>query len=159
MEWLAEQYGNLASLLGLTVSIATLIVAALTRARIESARKELLARVDTTEALWSLGNIDTVLAELLIYCDAMDWAFATDRCTAALRLLHSLKRSDTFAATALMTIRRGIDDLREVLDALTVKQERRDKHKLERKKRRAVSDISVAIADIRTTINRLIREE
>jgi hypothetical protein len=158
MAWLAEQYGNLASVLGLVISIVILIVAARTQAKVEGARKQLLAKVDHAEASWSAASVETSLAELVAFCDARNWAFAIDRCSAVLRALHSLKTSNVLAIWEVAAIGRRIDDLTEIHSAIESKRRRNDEYGLDSRKRAVIQDFSNEVAAIRASLNRMIRE-
>lgn len=158
MLWLAENYGNCASVLGLMVSVVTLIVAARTQGKIEKAREQLLAKVDTVEASWSAGGVEIALAELHVFCEGRDWAFAIDRCKTVIRMLHGLKKCTTLVAIYLIRIRTAIEDMQGVQQSIEVKHQRRDKRDLDKRKKALISALSLAIADIRDTINRAIRE-
>jgi hypothetical protein len=158
MDWIAAQYGNLASVLGLLISIAVLVVAARTQAKVEAARTELLAKVDSAEASWSAANVETSLAELVAFCDAKNWAFAIDRCSAVLRALHSLKTSSVLALLHVAAIGRRIDDLMEIQNAIETKRQRNDEYGLDRRKRAVIQEFSHQMAAIRASLNRSIRE-
>ena len=157
MSWL-ELCGNIASVVGLAISIATLIVAARTQSKVEGARKQLLAKVDSTEASWTASGIETALAELVAYCDAKDWALALDRCNAVLRAIQSLRMSSALDAGQRAAVGERTDDFREVQRAIETKHRRQDKHGLHQNKRAAIREFSEEIAVMRASLSRLIRE-
>jgi hypothetical protein len=75
MGWFAI-LADFASVFGLMFSGATLVFAALVKVKIDTARLQILEKIDSLEAAGHAANADTAISELLVYCETRNWAFA-----------------------------------------------------------------------------------
>lgn len=156
MNWLSEHYGNIASVFGLVFSLATLVVASLTKTKVDKIRKEMIDQVNRLNALWSAGALEMALAELLAFCDGKNWGFAIDRSRAAIKLLFSLRKSELLDLTAARTILSGIEDLKMIVESLDRKLQRQDTHRLDINKQKIIADLAIYSTNVKDQINRLI---
>jgi hypothetical protein len=158
MEWLGEQYGNIASVVGLLISLVTLLVAARTQQKIAEAKNQVISQVGRMEALWSASSAELHLAEIMAFCDGKNWILAADRCRSAIKALNQLRVHDILSAADLQALARGVDDLGAVLTAIEAKSRRNDDYGLDARKSAIIANFSLVVSELRGKVSRLVRE-
>ncbi len=77
--WFLDQYGNLASVMGLVLSLVTLVVAWSARARIRTAEEHVLNKVKTLFYHGVLSDSVQFLKSSFEFCRRCEWDWALDR--------------------------------------------------------------------------------
>jgi hypothetical protein len=104
-------YGNIASVLGLFLSVATLLVALSVRNKVKAAEEKVLLRAKAIFYHGMLADAARDVKGCRDACDQLRWELAIERCRNAHEALLEIARSNCLRGGDAMLVKRTIDDL------------------------------------------------
>jgi hypothetical protein len=134
LDWLAEQYGNLASVAGLLVAVCTLAVAWRTQVKVQEVRNETRKRILRSFLLSRIGEALHLVERVVQACEGKNWAEARLLSNQARKTLKRSSHQSFGTPEQCQRVRRFVQDLQVVEEAIEGKSKRKDGYGIDQRK-------------------------